>query len=110
MFIPKRGFRINEAARLSNVAGNLLVEISHPSLKAGVKWFLPMLPEGSPVLQRIDRSTLVSVRLHGNSYLIPYLHVRTTGVAKSQLKEIDQLEREDSINILNHVQDLLAWD
>jgi len=36
----------------ANAAGNLLVEISHPSVRAGVKWFLPMLPEGSRVLQR----------------------------------------------------------
>src|SRR4051794_22651437 len=94
----------------ANAAGNLLVEISHPSLKAGVKWFLPMLPQGSPVLRRIDRNRLVSVRLHGNGYEIPYLHIRTTGLAKPQLREIGQLEPEDSINILNHVQDLLAWD
>jgi len=94
----------------ANPAGNLLVEISHPSLKAGVKWFLPMLPEGSPILRRIDRSRLLSVQLQGNSYEVPYLHIRTIGLPTSQLKEIDHLEPEDSINILNHVQDLLAWD
>ena len=94
----------------ANATGKLLVEISHPSLKAGVKWFLPMLPQGSPVLGRIDRSRLVSVRLHGNSYASPYLHIRTSALAKAQFKEIDQLEPEDSINILNHVQDLLEWD
>ena len=94
----------------ANAAGNLLVEISHPSLNAGVKWFLPMLPQESPVLRRIDRSRLLSVRLQGNSYEIPYLHIRTIGLPITQLKEVDQLESEDSINILNHVQDLLAWD
>ena len=94
----------------ANASGNLLVEISHPSLRAGVKWFLPMLPEGNGVLQRIDRSRLLSVRLQGSGYEIPYLHIRTSGWPTSQLKEIDQLEPEDSINILNHVQDLLAWD
>src|SRR5712675_1493368 len=94
----------------ANPAGNLLVEISHPSLKAGINWFLPMLPEGSPVLRRIDRSRLISVRLQGITYEIPYLHIRTTALATSQLRETDQLEPEDSINILNHVQDLLAWD
>src|SRR5439155_20523968 len=94
----------------ANAAGSLLVEISHPSLRAGVKWFLPMLPRGSPVLRRIDRSRLLSVRLQGNSYEIPYLHLRTIGLPITQLNEVDQLEPEDSINILNHVQDLLAWD
>ena len=94
----------------ANPAGNLLVEISHPSLQAGLKWFLPMLPEGSPILGRIDRSRLLSVRLQGNSYEIPYLHIRTTALPTAQLKEVGDLEPEDSINILNHVQDLLAWD
>jgi len=94
----------------ANPAGNLLVEISHPSLKASVKWLLPMLPDGSPILRRIDRSRLLSVRLQGNTYEIPYLHIRATAVSPSQLKEIGNLEPEDSINILNHVQDLLAWD
>jgi len=55
-------------------------------------------------------SRLLSVQLQGNSYEVPYLHIRTIGLPTSQLKEIDHLEPEDSINILNHVQDLLAWD
>src|SRR5205809_3078564 len=94
----------------ANAGGNLLVEISHPSLKASAKCFLPMLPRGSAALRKIDRSRLVAVRLRGNSYEIPYLHIRTIGVRISELKEFDQLETEDSINVLNHVHDILAWD
>ncbi len=92
----------------ANRAGNLLVEISHPSLKASAKWFLPMIPQGSLVLRGIDPSRLVSVRLQGSSYEIPYLHIRTIGLRIPELKEVDHLETEDWINILNHVQDILA--
>ena len=94
----------------ANPAGNFLAEVSHPSLKASVKWFLPMLPQGSPVLRGVDLSRLVSVRLQGNSYEIPYLHIRTIRLRVPELKEVGHLEIEDSINILNHVQDILAWD
>ena len=95
----------------ANPAGNLLVEISHPSLKSSVKWFLPMLPQATPALRGIDPSRLVAVQLQGKSYEIPYLHIRTVGaVSAAGLKEIGQLEPEDSINVLNHIQDILAWD
>ncbi len=94
----------------ANRAGNMLVEISHPSLKASAKWFLPMIPQGSPVLRGIDRSRLVPVRLQGSSYEIPFLRIRTIGLRTPELKEVNHSDTEDSINILNHVQDILAWD
>jgi|ERR1043165_1926249 hypothetical protein len=94
----------------ANTAGNLLVEISHPSLRASAKWFLPVLPEASPALRRVDQSRLVRVSLHEKRFEIPYLHIRTIGARKPQLEEVGQLEPEDSINVLNHVQDVLAWD
>ena len=94
----------------ANASGNLLVEISHPSLKSAVTWFLPILPLESPVLRGIDPSRLVAVRLHEKLYQIPYLHIRTIRSGTAPLTEVGQLEPEDSINVLNHIQDILAWD
>ena len=94
----------------ANPSGNLLVEISHPSLKSAVTWFLSMLPQESPALRGIDPSRLVAVRLHDKLYQIPYLHIRTIRLGTPSLTEVGQLESEDSINVLNHIQDILAWD
>jgi len=38
------------------------------------------------------------------------MHIRTIELPGAELKEIGQLEPEDSINVLNHIQDILAWD
>ena|ERR1043166_4229173 len=94
----------------ANSSGNLLLEISHPSLKSALTWFLPMLPQESPALRGIDPSRLVEVRLHEKLYQIPYIHIRTIQLRTDPLTEVGQLEAEDSINVLNHIQDLLAWD
>src|SRR6266446_5475610 len=94
----------------ANTSGNLLVEISHPSLKSAVTWFLPMLPQESPALRGIDPSRLVAVRLREKLYQVPYLHIRTLRLGGALLREVGQLEPEDSINVLNHIQDILAWD
>src|SRR5438034_1143236 len=94
----------------ANASGNLLAEISHPSLKSSVRWFLPMLPPATPALQQVDPSRLVAVRLQERSYQIPYLHIRTIRLSAALLKEVGQLGPEDSINVLNHIQDILAWD
>ena len=94
----------------ANTSGNLLVEISHPSLKSAFTWFLPMLPQETPALRGIDPSRLVVVRLHENPYQIPYLHIRAIRLSTVPLTEAGQLGPEDSINVLNHVQDILAWD
>src|SRR2546422_11533561 len=94
----------------ANASGNLLVEISHPSLKSAVAWFLAMLPQENPALRGIDPSRLVAVRLHEKLYQIPYLHIRTIRLRTTPLTEVGQLQAEDSINVLNHIQDILAWD
>jgi len=94
----------------ANASGNLLVEISHPSLKSAVTWFLPMLPQESPALRGIDPSRLVVVGLREKLYQIPYLHIRTIRLSAAPLMQVGQLEPEDSINVLNHIQDILAWD
>jgi hypothetical protein len=94
----------------ANASGNLLVEISHPSLKSVLTWFLPVLPQESPALRGIDPSRLVPVRLHEKVCQIPYLHIRTIRSGAASLTEAGQLEPEDSINVLNHIQDILAWD
>src|SRR6266481_2883385 len=94
----------------ANSSGNLLVEISHPSLKSALRWFLPMLPQESSALRGIDPSRLVAVRLHDKLYQVPYLHIRTIRLRTASLTEVGQLEPEDSINVLNHIQDILAWD
>src|SRR5438552_14743179 len=93
----------------ANTSGNLLVEISHPSLKSRVTWFLPVLPQESPALPGIDPSRLVAIRLREKSYQIPYLHIRTIRLETASLTQVGQLEAEDSINVLNHIQDILAW-
>ena len=94
----------------ANVRANLLVEISHPSLKSTVTWFLPMLPSESPALRGIDPSRLVAVRLEQKLHQVPYLHIRTVRFGTASLAEVGKLEPEDSINVLNHVLDILAWD
>ena len=94
----------------ANASGNLLVEISHPSLKSAVTWFLPILPQESPALRVIDPSRLLAVRLHEKLYQIPYLHIRTFRMSTAPLTEVGQLEPEVLINVLNHIQDILAWD
>jgi hypothetical protein len=94
----------------SNSAGNLLVEISHPESKSTMKWFLPMLPSNHPALANLDPAIRVSVKFAGTKHQIPFYNVRTIGVRTPHLDLIGHLENEDSVNVMNNVYDVMAWD
>jgi len=69
-----------------------------------------MLRLSAPILQGIDRNTLVEVAYAEGQFSIPYLLVHSKDPTLKNWKQIDPVDDNDFRNVLNHILDVMAWD
>jgi len=86
-----------------------VVEISSPSLKSNLKWFVPLLAENSEKSRNIKSSDVIRVTF-AQAHLVPYMLVRTVRIEENPRHVVGTLSPEDSTNLLNNVYDRLAFD
>ena len=69
-----------------------------------------MLRLSAPILQGIDRNTLVEVAYAEGQFSIPCLLVHSEDPTLKNWKQIDTIDENDSRNVLNHIREVMAWD
>ena len=97
-----------------NSRGSLAIEVSSPILRSSHALFAPALyVEGDPsvALGDINPAEVVAV-----PFRYGYLQVAFVALSSMARKDVARsweavgtLEETDSINILNHIRDILAW-
>lgn len=87
-----------------------MLEISSPSLRSELKWFVPMLEVTSEKLQNVSLRERLDVEFQGKSYVILFMLIRTVRLSQGRSAIVGTLTLEDSINVLNNVFDRLAFD
>jgi hypothetical protein len=95
-----RVFKLAESA--------LMLEISSPSLRSDLKWFVPMLEADSEKLEDVSPHEQIDVEFQGKSCAVLFMLIKTIRVREGAV--IGTLTLEDSINVLNNVLDRLAFD
>jgi hypothetical protein len=100
------GLRVFEDAE-----GRFFLELTAPELAAERALFVPALPQDSPDSIALSESARVTILFRQQKYFVPYLLitslVRTESTRRFQFAGL--LEATDSINVLNHLVDLLAY-
>jgi len=91
--------------------GKVLLEISSPDLALDQSLFVTALPEIAEQASQLAKTARVGVSFDGRRYSVPYLLILTLfrDEAHQQLRQIGELEQTESINILNHIVDVLAY-
>ena len=93
-----------------SVEESLVVEVSSPELESLLKWFVPLLPDGSDKLKALRPEDLVKVSYEGVAFHVPFILIRTIRIAEGREVVVGTLNNEDSINVLNNIYDRLAYD
>jgi hypothetical protein len=88
----------------------MAVEISSPSRKSDLKWFVPLLPENSEALLSVDPTALVKFKFKDENFAVPFFLIVTVRITKTNQTVAGSLSLEDSINVLNNIYDRLAYD
>ena len=89
--------------------GKLFLEITAPELQFQTALFVPALPEGHPQIHASDRLSYVAISFSAKRYFVPYLLISARDKVEDAWRPIGELEQTDSINILNHIIDVLAY-
>jgi hypothetical protein len=89
--------------------GKLFLEITAPELQLQTALFVPALPEGHAEIHEADRLSYVAVPMLGKRYFVPYLLITVRNKDERSWRLVGELEQNDSINILNHIIDVLAY-
>ena len=91
--------------------GTLAVEVSSPQLPATeYRWFVPLVPEASISSALGKSGDMVRVQHAAATYFAIYMLIRSVLVTGDLWTEAGVLNHEDSIDVLNHVSDRLAYD
>src|SRR5882724_11206050 len=90
--------------------GEYHLEISSPALIYKRRLFVPMLRLSAPILQGLDRNTLVEVSYAEEQFSVPYLLVLSEDPTLKRWRHVGVIHDNDSRNVLNHILDVMAWD
>ena len=91
--------------------GTLAVEVSSPRLaETEHRWLVPLVPETQASSAESRAGDAVRVRFHGEIHLAFYMLILSVPCPLDSAKKIGTVNNEDSINILNHIFDRLAYD
>ena len=100
------GLRVFEDAE-----GRIFLEITAPELSLDRALFVPAAPEIFPPTRDVSPSARVTIRFHQTTYVVAFLLITSLvpSEAKRRFKFAGLLEATDSINILNHLVDVLGY-
>jgi hypothetical protein len=93
-----------------NRANRRLIEISSSGLASTHALFVPVVPAIFPLRDKFSPSEIIEVRFGNEILRVAFLGIlsrRRSIIATDRL--IGHLEETDSINVINHLLDVLAW-
>jgi hypothetical protein len=93
-----------------NRANRRLIEISARGLDSTHALFVPVVPVTFPLRDKFSPSEIIEIRFGGEILRVAFVGIlsRRRSVIATY-RPIGELEETDSINIINHVLDVLAW-
>jgi hypothetical protein len=98
-------------AVFEDLAGDLFIQISAKHLPLSRALFVAASRSGSRDAAHVNPAETVCVAFGGDTLVAFYLVIASVSpdIAQARFKKIGQLEETDSINILNHIVDILAY-
>jgi len=88
----------------------LFVEVSSPQATLSRTIFLPAFRAGAPEIANAKHSELVKISFGEESLFVPYLVIISRNESvRNGYRMVGLLEETDSINVLNHIYDILAY-
>ncbi len=87
----------------SDVSSPRLLELTH-------RWLVPLTPETRFSSAALVPKDTVRVRFNEKNHLALYMLIHSVPGLPESARLAGHLDREDSINILNHIFDRLAYD
>jgi hypothetical protein len=87
-----------------------LIEFSSAESTLSRALFLPVLRPEQEISRLLNTSEVVNVKFQNEILRVPFLVILSRKRSRiSRYKMLGELEETESINILNHVLDVLAW-
>ena len=90
-------------------SGGIFLEITAPELETETALFVPAVTESELTVKNPEEARFVAITFGGSRRFVPYLFIVTRKKGEVAWKQIGELEQTDSINILNHLVDVLAY-
>jgi hypothetical protein len=94
-----------------DLSGALFIQISSKNLSLGRVLFVSAIRESSREASLVNLTETVRVSFGSETLLVLFLIVASTpkNLVAARLKEIGELPETDSINVLNHIVDILGY-
>ena len=91
--------------------GKMAVEVSTPQLPDHeYRWLVPLIPQSELASLPESSGDVVRVSHHDRKCFALSMLIRTVPANNALWKEFGVLNHEDSINVLNHIHDRLAYE